>query len=77
MYDWANSAFWTTVVAAVFPIYFARVAASGLDPETAAFRFGIGTDTQVDDYGWFIDDVRIYSCGVLTNKTYLPNLIRR
>jgi UMF1 family MFS transporter len=43
MYDWANSAFWTTVVAAVFPIYFARVAASGLDPETAAFRFGIGT----------------------------------
>ena len=43
MYDWANSAFWTTVVAAVFPIYFARVAASGLAPETAAFRFGIGT----------------------------------
>jgi len=43
MYDWANSAFWTTVVAAVFPIYYARVAAEGLDPEVAAFRFGIAT----------------------------------
>jgi UMF1 family MFS transporter len=43
LYDWANSAFWTTVVAAVFPIYYARVAASGLAPDTAAFRFGIAT----------------------------------
>jgi UMF1 family MFS transporter len=43
MYDWANSAFWTTVVAAVFPIYYARVAAQGLDDEVAAFRFGIAT----------------------------------
>ena len=43
MYDWANSAFMTTVVAAVFPIYFRRVAAAGLDDETAAFRFGIAT----------------------------------
>jgi UMF1 family MFS transporter len=43
MYDWANSAFWTTVVAAVFPIYYARVAASGLADDVAAFRFGIAT----------------------------------
>lgn len=43
MYDWANSSFVTTVVAAVFPIYFARVAAAGLPPETATFRFGIAT----------------------------------
>jgi UMF1 family MFS transporter len=42
-YDWANSAYWTTVIAAVFPIYFARVAADGLAPEVAAFRFGIAT----------------------------------
>ncbi len=39
MYDWANSAFWTTIIAAVFPIYFAQVAASGLPPDVAAFRF--------------------------------------
>jgi hypothetical protein len=27
-------------------------------------RFRIGTDSSFNDYGWFIDDVRIYSCGV-------------
>jgi UMF1 family MFS transporter len=43
MYDWANSAFMTTVVAAVFPIYFASVAATGMPPATATFRFGIAT----------------------------------
>lgn len=42
-YDWANSAFMTTVVAAVFPIYYARVAAEGLPEATATFRFGIAT----------------------------------
>jgi MFS transporter, UMF1 family len=42
-YDWANSAFMTTVVAAVFPIYYRRVAADGLDDATAAFRFGVAT----------------------------------
>jgi UMF1 family MFS transporter len=42
-YDWANSAFMTTVVAAVFPIYYARVAADGLPEAAATFRFGIAT----------------------------------
>jgi len=31
LYDWANSAFFTTVVAAVFPVYYATVAAAGRD----------------------------------------------
>ena len=43
MYDWANSAFITTVVTAVFPIYFASVAAADLDPATASFRFAVTT----------------------------------
>ena len=43
MYDWANSAFMATVVAAVFPIYFASVAGADLDPVTASFRFGATT----------------------------------
>ncbi len=43
MYDWANSAFMATVVAAVFPIYFATVAAADLDPEVASFRFATTT----------------------------------
>jgi UMF1 family MFS transporter len=42
-YDWANSAFMTTVVAAVFPIYYGRVAAEGLSDATSTFRFGIAT----------------------------------
>lgn len=40
LYDWGNSAFMTTVVAAVFPIYFARVAAADLAPATATAVFG-------------------------------------
>lgn len=39
MYDWANSAFMTTIVAAVFPIYFANVAASEFTPDQAQGRF--------------------------------------
>jgi UMF1 family MFS transporter len=35
MYDWANSAMVTTIVTAVFPIYFSKVAAAELDPTTA------------------------------------------
>lgn len=30
MYDWANSAFATTIMAAILPVYYAKVAASGL-----------------------------------------------
>lgn len=43
LYDWANSAFVTTVIAAVFPVYFAGVAAAGLPRAAATFRFGIAT----------------------------------
>ena len=43
MYDWANSAFVTTIVAAVFPIYFNSVAGANLDPRVAAFRFAAAT----------------------------------
>jgi UMF1 family MFS transporter len=42
-YDCANSAFMTTIVAAVFPIYYAKVAAVGLADATATLRFGIAT----------------------------------
>lgn len=38
MYDWANSAMVTTIVTAVFPIYFTRVAAAGLTPAHATQR---------------------------------------
>jgi UMF1 family MFS transporter len=43
MYDWANSAFVTTIVAAVFPIYYGTVAAAGLSEAVATYRYGIAT----------------------------------
>ncbi len=43
LYDWANSAFVTTVTAAVFPIYFQRVAASGMPASAATARYGTVT----------------------------------
>jgi bacillolysin len=35
---------------------------SSLAGQNVRFRFRIGTDESFDDYGWFIDDVRIYTC---------------
>ena len=39
MYDWANSAFQTTIIAAVFPIYFRRVVAADMPEAEALSRF--------------------------------------
>lgn len=43
MYDWANSAMVTIVVTAVFPIFFATVAAADLPAEVATGRFAWAT----------------------------------
>ncbi|MFY2559034.1 MFS transporter [Corallococcus terminator] len=43
MYDWANSAYVTTVIAVVFPIYYATVASKGLEREVATSRFAAVT----------------------------------
>ena len=43
MYDWANSAFWSTIVTAVFPGFFADYAAAGLSPIEATSRFAWAT----------------------------------
>jgi len=47
MYDWANSAFWTTVIVAVFPPFFGDYAASGLDATQATARFAWTTTIAV------------------------------
>jgi UMF1 family MFS transporter len=47
MYDWANSAFQTTIIAAVFPIYFHKVAAAGLAPAEATSRFAWATTIAI------------------------------
>jgi UMF1 family MFS transporter len=43
LYDWANSAVWTTIIAAVYPGYFVRVAAADLDPERATNHHALAT----------------------------------
>jgi Zn-dependent metalloprotease len=39
-----------------------RLDLSSLAGQNVRFRFRIGVDTSFDDFGWFIDDVRIYIC---------------
>jgi UMF1 family MFS transporter len=47
MYDWANSAFQTTVITAVFPPFFSDYAAAGLAPADATARFAWATTIAV------------------------------
>ena len=47
MYDWANSAFWTTVIVAVFPPFFSDYAAAGLPAAEATARFAWSTTFAV------------------------------
>ena len=47
LYDWANSPFQSTIITAVFPIFFADVAAAGLAPATATARFAWTTTIAV------------------------------
>jgi UMF1 family MFS transporter len=46
-YDWGNSAFQTVVITAVFPDFFASVAAVDLSPAAATSRFGWATTIAV------------------------------
>ena len=47
MYDWANSAFWCTILVAVFPPFFSDFAAAGLEPAQATGRFAWATTIAV------------------------------
>ncbi|GAB2718575.1 MFS transporter [Paenibacillus thermoaerophilus] len=41
LYDWANSAFATTMMAAVLPVYYSSVAAYGINPQKATSYWGL------------------------------------
>lgn len=43
MYDWAITGMYAVIIVAVFPIYFQRVAAQGLDPTLATQHFATAT----------------------------------
>jgi MFS transporter, UMF1 family len=47
MYDWANSAVQTTIIAAVFPIYYQKVAAAGQAEAAATSRFAWATTLAI------------------------------
>ena len=47
MYDWANSAFQSTIITAVFPPFFSAVAGAGLPPAVATARFAWATTIAV------------------------------
>jgi len=47
MYDWANSAFATTIMAAVLPVYYSSVAAAGLAPNIATAYWGYTTSISL------------------------------
>src|SRR5271166_5908247 len=43
MYDWANSAMVCTIITAVFPIYFSKVACAGFEPNVASRLLAVST----------------------------------
>jgi len=43
LYDWSNSAFYTIVVTAVYPVFFDRYAAAGAPPGVASTRHALAT----------------------------------
>jgi Zn-dependent metalloprotease len=45
---------------------------SALAGSNVRFRFRIGTGLYLEDLGWFIDDVKIYTCSNQVSKVYLP-----
>lgn len=47
LYDWANSALFTVVITAVFPIFFSSVVASGLSDDVKRTRFGWATTASL------------------------------
>ncbi|HEU5057615.1 MAG TPA: MFS transporter [Kofleriaceae bacterium] len=47
LYDWANSPFITIVITAVFPIFFAKVAADGMSESDATGRFAIASSISL------------------------------
>ena len=51
-----------------------RLSLSSLAGHNVRVRFRLGTDVSAGDWGWFLDDIRIYTCtsGEITNPVYLP-----
>ena len=53
-----------------------RVNLSSLSGQSVRFRFRIGEDSSIYNYGWFIDDVRVYTCATNVVDTTAPRVKR-
>ena len=49
---------------------------SSLAGNAVRFRFRIGTDFDIGDTGWFVDDVSVYNCGPRPRDPVAPNKLR-
>jgi hypothetical protein len=49
-----------------------RLDLSSLAGNSFLFRFRMGTDSSLNDWGWFIDDVQVYTCHERVAHAYLP-----
>jgi len=47
LYDWANSALFTVVITAVFPVFYSKVLAADLDPDARRSTFGWATTASL------------------------------
>ncbi len=58
--------------------YSSRLLLNSLAGQNVRFRFRIGADISYDDYGWWIDDIRIYKCTTAGSghQVYLPFILR-
>jgi bacillolysin len=50
-----------------------RVNLSSLAGQTVRFRWRMGLDSEISDLGWFLDDVRIYTCAGPQIAAISPN----
>jgi UMF1 family MFS transporter len=46
LYDWANSAFSTTVIAGFFPVFFKQYWSTGTDPTLSTFKLGMANSAE-------------------------------
>ena len=55
-----------------------QVNLTSLAGQNVRFAFHMGTDsvTTSDDWGWYIDDVRVYRCAAFTGRKFLPLTIK-
>jgi hypothetical protein len=53
-----------------------RVSLATLAGQNVRFRWRMGIDSIVYDWGWWLDDVRIYTCFTPSANIYAPLVVR-